>query len=77
MLSGVTLMVIGMGIVYLFLALLVGVIKMTAKLLHHYSPEPQPRVAFHAPIHADAAGSEDEAELVAAISAAIQRHENP
>jgi oxaloacetate decarboxylase gamma subunit len=70
-LSGVKLMFIGMGIVYLFLALLVWVIGVTSRLIQRFSPE--------APLHlAATAGSADEtdAELVAAITAAIHSHQN-
>jgi len=73
MLSGVKLMFIGMGIVYLFLALLVWVIGATSKLIQHFSPE----APAHIP-HPAASGGEEEndAELVAAITAAIHSHQN-
>lgn len=76
--SGIKLMLIGMSIVFLFLALLVWIIQTTAKLFQRYSPEPQPQFAFHAPITtpARAENEQDEAELVAVISAAIHRHQN-
>ena len=77
LLSGTELMLIGMGIVYLFLALLVGVIGLNSKLIRHFTSEPslQPQ---H-PIQGSAAvgGAEEiDAELVAAISAAIHHHQN-
>jgi len=72
-LSGVKLMVIGMGIVYLFLALLVWVIGVTSQLIQRFSLE----APAHLP-HPAASGDreENDAELVAAISAAIHSHQN-
>jgi oxaloacetate decarboxylase gamma subunit len=70
-LSGVKLMFIGMGIVFLFLALLVWVINVTSKLIQRFSPEaPQPLS------HSAAPAEENDAELVAAITAAIHLHQN-
>lgn len=72
--SGVKLMFIGMGIVFLFLALLVWVISATSKLFQRYSPE-----LTHSGVPAANlnAGAEDDAELIAAITAAIHQHQNP
>lgn len=73
LLSGVKLMLIGMGIVFLFLALLVWIIGITAKLLQRYELEPE-----GLPVR-PGAGIEpepQEAEVVAAISAAIHRYRN-
>lgn len=70
-------MLIGMGIVYLFLALLVSVISMTSKLIHRYTLEPQPHIPFHAPVPQGVeSDTGDDVELVAAISAAIHQHQN-
>jgi len=71
-LSGVKLMFFGMGIVFLFLALLVWVIGATSRLIQRFSPEP----SVHLPGSAPLAGDDGEdAELVAAISAAIHLHQ--
>ncbi len=72
-LSGVKLMFIGMGIVFLFLALLVWVIGVTSKLIQRISPEPPTHLPHPASLGAD---GEDDAELVAAISVAIHHHQN-
>jgi oxaloacetate decarboxylase gamma subunit len=72
-LSGVKLMFIGMGIVYLFLALLVWVIGITAKLIQRYSPETQ---SHPIPVAQRGDTEEHDAELVAAITAAIHSHQN-
>jgi oxaloacetate decarboxylase gamma subunit len=72
--SGVKLMLIGMGIVYLFLALLVWVINMTATLIQRYSPE----VPTHLQAPTDSQASTSESvrrEIVAAISAAIHQYQ--
>ena len=72
-LSGVKLMFFGMGIVFLFLALLVWVIGVTSKLIQRFSPEPP----THLPGSASLGGDDgDDAELVAAISAAIHFHQS-
>ena len=72
-LSGVKLMFIGMGIVFLFLALLVWVIGATSKLIQRFSPEPPTHLPNSSSLSAT---GEDDAELVAAISAAIHFHQN-
>lgn len=66
LLAGLKLMLIGMGIVFLFLALLVWIIGITARLVKGYLPQPDrnPRSALT---------ETDEAELVAVIGTAIRR----
>ncbi|CAI8758851.1 OadG family protein [Methylocaldum szegediense] len=73
LLSGVKIMLVGMAIVYLFLALLVWVIGITSKLLNRYVPEPEhaPGASAHPP-DVDS----DNSEIVAAITAAIHRYQN-
>ncbi|MGZ8216421.1 OadG family protein [Methylomagnum sp.] len=73
LLSGGKLMLIGMGIVYLFLALLVWIIGITAKLLRRYNPEPE---TLPARAGAGTASGLSEADVVAVIAAAIHRHRN-
>jgi len=77
LLSGAELMLVGMGIVYLFLALLVWVIGLNSKLIRRFSPE-FPSQPHHPAQSVPAAGGAEEvdAELVAAISAAIHHHQN-
>ena len=70
--SGVKLMFIGMGIVFLFLALLVWVIGLTSRLIQRFSPE----APTHLPYPAQGGAQEADAELVAAITAAIHSHQN-
>jgi oxaloacetate decarboxylase gamma subunit len=71
LLPGLKLMITGMGIVFLFLALLVWIIGITARLVQSVNPQPvQNR-------RAGLAVEPDEAELVAVIAAALQRHRLP
>lgn len=73
--SGVQLMLIGMSIVYLFLALLVWVIGVTSRLINRYSLE-QPQISSpRAPSRAPEAEGDD-GELVAAITAAIRQYQD-
>ncbi len=74
-LSGVKLMFIGMGIVYLFLSLLVWVIGVTSTLIQRFSPEPPTHLPYPG-VHPSGDEGEIDAELVAAISAAIHHHQN-
>ncbi|WP_267313391.1 OadG family protein [Methylococcus geothermalis] len=69
-------MLIGMTIVFLFLALLVGVIHATSRLLGRYSPEEPIVLKPASTVPVRNVGGEDEAEIVAAITAAIHRYQN-
>ncbi len=71
LLSGTKLMLIGMGIVYLFLALLVWIIGLTHRLLSRYTPEPEP-----VPARAFGFDPQDDSEVIAVIGAALHRHRN-
>ena len=74
LLAGVKLMVIGMGIVYLFLALLVWIIGVTAKLLQRYNPEPDALLVRAS--QGTEAAEPTEGEVIAVIAAAVQRFRN-
>jgi oxaloacetate decarboxylase gamma subunit len=77
LLSGSKLMLMGMTIVFLFLALLVWIIGVTADLVRRYD-QGIGRVSGDSSLVLDDASQEpDDSEIVAAISAAIHRHENP
>ena len=67
LLSGLKLMLIGMGIVFLFLALLVWIINVTARLVNTFQPVQEETSAAKGGVETD------EAELVAVISAAVRR----
>jgi oxaloacetate decarboxylase gamma subunit len=79
LLEGLRLMVIGMGIVFTFLLLLVGVLRLLSLTVQRFAPEPAPLASPDvgaaslglavAPAEALAGG-----ELVAVITAAIARY---
>lgn len=68
LLPGLKLMLIGMGIVYLFLALLVWIIGVTARLVGTMSPAPTEHTK-----RSSLEVEKEEAELVAVIAAAVER----
>jgi oxaloacetate decarboxylase (Na+ extruding) subunit gamma len=70
-LPGLKLMVVGMGIVFLFLSLLVWIINVTARLVKSAYPEAEP------PRRAGLSVESDEAELVAVIAAALRLRQGP
>ncbi|WP_136680285.1 OadG family transporter subunit [Neptunomonas sp. XY-337] len=70
--EGLTLMVFGMGFVFVFLTLLVGITTGMSKLVTKYTPAPQPKAAKPAPAAAAQSGNND--ELVAVISAAVHKY---
>lgn len=71
--SGLKLMFIGMGIVFFFLMLLVGVIEQTHRIMHRLEPPhsaPGPSAGA-----AGGASAVEDGELVAVITAAIHQYE--
>ena len=71
--EGVTLMLLGMGFVFCFLALLVGATRLLSFIAMKFQPSAQPASA---PVHtAKGSDSEDDA-LVAAMSAVLHHHKN-
>ena len=66
LLPGLKLMLVGMGIVFLFLALLVWIIGVTAKMVRRMNPQQE------APRRSSLIVEPDEAELVAVIAAGLQ-----
>ncbi len=64
--EGLKFMVLGMGIVFAFLGVLILVMNVMSKLIHKYFPEPDPT---QAPVVVK--GGEDKKKVVAAIFAAI------
>lgn len=71
--EGLTLMIYGMGFVFVFLTLLVFATNFMSKLVVKYLPEPQPAAAKpKAP--AAALAPANDSQLIAVISAAIKQH---
>lgn len=66
--SGIELMFAGMGIVFIFLAMLVFAINLMSALLQRYFPDASPKVG-------GMSGGVDKA-TIAAITAAVHRYRN-
>ncbi len=72
--QGIELMVFGMGTVVLFLALLVLATTAMSRVLQRYFPEPEAALPVPDLPLKLASQPGDDPQLVAVISAAIQRH---
>lgn len=71
--EGLTLMVFGMGFVFLFLTLLVVVTTYMSKLVVKFEPAPQPKAVKSRP-NSPVAVQQGSDELVAVISAAVHKY---
>ncbi len=67
--SGIELMFVGMGIVFLFLAMLVGAINIMSMLVLRYFPDAPSPVRTPVPVSPDAS-------TIAAITAAVHQYRN-
>lgn len=75
--EGSSLMLFGMGFVFLFLSLLVLVTSLMSKIIGRYFPDPLPSGTLGSgrpSMHSSPVTPNDQTELVAAISAAIRMH---
>lgn len=72
--EGLTLMVFGMGFVFVFLTLLVGVTGWMSKLVGRFTPEPVPVVKPQPAPVSPAPAAQDEAQLVAVLTAAVRAY---
>ncbi|NQD95091.1 oxaloacetate decarboxylase [Pseudomonas sp. CrR25] len=73
LLEGVELMLMGMGSVFFFLALLILAIRLMARLIERFVPTAPLRVpAVSSPVQQ--AGNELEADILVAIQSAIHQH---
>ncbi len=72
--QGVELMLYGMGTVVLFLGLLVLATTAMSRLLSRYFPEAAPAPVQTSPRAVVASAQGPDADVVAAISAAVHRH---
>ncbi|MDY6891381.1 MAG: OadG family protein [Pseudomonadota bacterium] len=72
--EGLTLMVFGMGFVFVFLTLLVVCTSIMSRLVGRYLPEPAPRTARARPQVAARAAGNDNDELIAVLTAAVHKH---
>lgn len=74
LLEGFELMLIGMGLVFLFLVMLIACIRLMSVLLQRYAA-PDIAVATATPAaHKPSAGPLPDADTLAAIQAAIRQH---
>lgn len=65
--------ILAMGVIFLVLTLLIGVIQVLVKLIPYQEPPAKPtRTVSRAP--AGGAGSEEESEVLAAIHVAVAHH---
>ena len=66
--EGIKFMILGMGIVFVFLGIMIVVMNVMSRLIHKYFPEPHPGEAVIGSAPAPAA---EKKKIVAAIVAAI------
>ena len=71
--EGLSLMLVGMGAVFVFLTLLVFATTFMSKLVARFAPTPSP-VPVPAPSATPPSTSEDNQQLLAVITAAIHKH---
>ncbi len=67
LMQGLELMVVGMGIVFIFLTLLIFILNIMSSIIQRYFPEPQVFAK-------KARASQIDPNVLAAISAAVHRH---
>jgi len=72
MTSGIELMMVGMGIVFLFLAMLVLAINLMSALVQRYFPDAPPAPVAGRPPAGGEAGTD--AGVIAAIAAAVHQY---
>lgn len=72
--EGLSLMVYGMGFVFVFLTLLVGVTKVMSHLASKYAPESQPKPGSVRKTPVPAAVAQNDDALVAVITAAVHKY---
>jgi oxaloacetate decarboxylase gamma subunit len=73
LLEGVELMLMGMGSVFFFLALLILCIRLMARVIERFAPAPHAREAG-APASAKLVGQEPGPDVLAAIQLALHQH---
>ncbi|WP_324733877.1 OadG family protein [Pseudomonas paeninsulae] len=71
--EGVELMLMGMGSVFFFLALLILCIRLMARVIERFVPAPHAREA-NAPVSAKLVGHEPGPDVLAAIQLALHQH---
>lgn len=74
LLEGVELMLFGMGFVFVFLVLLVGVVSLMSRLIATFAPPVAASAASSPLSSAKSSSHEPDAETLAAIQSAIAQH---
>jgi len=72
--EGLTLMVFGMGFVFVFLTLLVFITGTMSRLVSRYLPEPAPKTVKARPQAAAGVAAGNNDELIAVLSAAVHKY---
>ena len=70
--ESLSLMLLGMGIVFSFLTLLMVAVRLMGNVIQNYFPEPEPAPVVRST--AAPAATQDQGEIVAAITMAIAAH---
>ena len=71
LLSGVELMIVGMGIVFLFLAMLIVAVNIMSSLVERFLPTPLPVAS---PVPMAAKSEAPDPSIIAAISSAVHQY---
>lgn len=69
--EALSLMAVGMGFVFVFLTILVGVTTLMSKLVNKYAPAPEPKVSVASP---QMNATSNDAQLLAVLSAAVEKY---
>jgi len=69
--EALSLMAVGMGFVFVFLTILVGVTTLMSKLVNKYAPAPEPKVSAASP---QMNATSNDAQLLAVLSAAVEKY---
>lgn len=72
--QGLELMLVGMGVVFVFLIVLVGVTTLMSALLQRFGNEPVAVVVTPAPVTRTAASDIPSAAVIKAIEQAVRQH---
>jgi oxaloacetate decarboxylase gamma subunit len=74
--ESIKFMILGMGIVYLLLFVIVILTNLQAKIIAKYFPDKPKETSSGGKSAVNSASSEDEEEVVAAIIAAVSKYKN-
>ena len=72
----VKLLLIGMGVVFAFLTIMIFVLKAQGKILTKFFPQEEKKVVNVNPVRNNSVKTNNESAKIAAIVAAVQHHKN-